>query len=75
MNNASVGRRRWIPRWQVKSSSLSHRLRVPGTKRSLLRFEGRYNPKTLQRELILRDKKPLFWLVGLFLAASVSLQR
>jgi branched-chain amino acid transport system permease protein len=46
---------------------------VPGTKRSLLRFEGRYNPKTLQRELILKDKKPLFWMVGLFALAAIPI--
>ena len=46
---------------------------MPGTKRSLLRFEGRYNPKTLQRELILKDKKPLFWMVGLFALAAIPI--
>jgi branched-chain amino acid transport system permease protein len=68
-----VGRRRLIPRWPVRTSSLFHRIRVPGTKRSLLRFEGRYNPKTLQRELILKDKKPLFWMVGLFALAAIPI--
>jgi branched-chain amino acid transport system permease protein len=68
-----VGRRRLIPRWPVRTSSLFYRIRVPGTKRSLLRFEGRYNPKTLQRELILKDKKPLFWMVGLFALAAIPI--
>ena len=73
MSKYEVGRRRLIPRWPVRTSSLFHRIRVPGTKRSLLRFEGRYNPKTLQRELILKDKKPLFWMVGLFALAAIPI--
>ena len=73
MSKYEVGRRRLIPRWPVRTSSLFHRFRVPGTKRSLLRFEGRYNPKTLQRELILKDKKPLFWMVGLFALAAIPI--
>ena len=31
----------------------------------MLRLQGQYNPKTLKREMVLRDKKPLFWVVGL----------
>jgi len=66
VSRVSIGRRRLIPHWPVRTESLFRRVRVPFTKRPLLRFEGRYNPKTLKRELILRDKKPLFWTLGLF---------
>jgi branched-chain amino acid transport system permease protein len=31
----------------------------------VLRLQGQYNPKTLKREMVLKDKKPLFWIVGL----------
>ncbi len=31
----------------------------------MLRLQGQYNPKTLKREMVLKDKKPLFWIVGL----------
>ena len=62
---ALVGRRARRPRWPVNSSRVFKRRRWPGTKRSMLKLSGRYNPKTLRREMVLTDKKPLFWSVGL----------
>jgi branched-chain amino acid transport system permease protein len=38
-----------------------------------MRFEGRFNPKTLRRELILRDKKPLLWVAGMLLLLGFPL--
>lgn len=68
-----VGRRRLIPRWPNNTSSTFQRRRLLGTKRPLLRFEGRFNPKTLRRELILRDKKPLFWVAGMLALLGIPL--
>ena len=42
-----------------------HRGRVPGLSRHWLKWRGGYNPKTLQRERRLADKRPLWWLLGL----------
>ena len=68
-----IGRRRLIPRWPNDTRLTFRRLRLPGTKRPLMRFEGRFNPKTLRRELILRDKKPLFWIAGMLLLLGIPL--
>ncbi|MBU6279821.1 MAG: branched-chain amino acid ABC transporter permease, partial [Actinomycetales bacterium] len=62
---ALVGRRARRPSWPVNSTRVFKRRRWPGTKRSILKLSGRYNPKTLRREMTLTDKKPLFWSVGL----------
>ena len=68
-----VGRRRLIPRWPNDTRLTLRRLRLPGTKRPLMQFEGRFSPKTLRRELILRDKKPLFWVAGMLLLLGIPL--
>ena len=68
-----VGRRRLIPRWPNDTRLTFRRLRLPGTKRPLMQFEGRFSPKTLRRELILRDKKPLFWIAGMLLLLGIPL--
>lgn len=62
-----IGRRSWRPRWPVSTDKVFKRRRYFGTKRSVFRLSGSYNPKTLQRELVLTDKKPTFWLLGLLL--------
>lgn len=41
------------------------RRRLPGVGRHWLAWRGGYNPKTLQRERRLADKRPLWWLIGL----------
>lgn len=41
------------------------RSRVPLTKRHWLAWRGFSNPKTLQRERSLADKRPLWWVIGL----------
>lgn len=39
--------------------------RVPGLRRHWLKWRGRYNPRTLERERRLDDKRPLWWVIGL----------
>lgn len=48
------------------------RRRLPFTRRHLLKWRSRLNPKTLQQERILADKKPLWWTItlGLLLLSS-----
>lgn len=41
------------------------RSRVPGLRRHWLAWRGGYNPKTLERERRLADKRPLWWVLGL----------
>jgi len=42
-----------------------HRLRPPLTRRHWLAWRGVYNPKSLRRERLLIDKRPLWWTLGL----------
>lgn len=60
-----VGRRAYRPSWPVHPSRTFKRRRYPFTKRSVLRLSGQFNPRTLKREVVLQDKKPMFWVVGL----------
>lgn len=60
-----VGRRALRPAWPVRTDRVLKRRRLPFSKRAVLRLSGQYNPQTLKRELVLTDKKSLFWLVGL----------
>lgn len=46
-------------------STYWRRARVPFTKRHWLAWRGRSNPKSLQRERRLADKRPLWWTIGL----------
>jgi len=46
--------------------------RVPGLRRHWLKWRGRYNPRTLERERRLDDKRPLWWLIGLGLLALAA---
>lgn len=41
------------------------RRRLPGTRRHLLKWRSRANPKTLRQERRLADKRPLWWAIGL----------
>ncbi len=41
------------------------RARVPGLRRGWLKWRGGYNPKTLERERRLADKRPLWWVLAL----------
>lgn len=48
----------------AKDAPLDRR-RLPFTRRHLLKWRSRLNPKTLRQERILADKKPLWWALGL----------
>lgn len=41
------------------------RRRLPLTRRHLFKWRSRLNPKTLQQERILQDKRPIWWMIGL----------
>lgn len=60
-----IGRRSYRPHWPVSSERTFKRRRWPGTKRPILKLSGRFNPKTLRREMVLLDKKPLLWSISL----------
>ena len=60
-----IGRRAVRPAWPVNTARVMRRRRWPWSKRAVLRLQGQYNPKTLKREMVLKDKKPLFWVIGL----------
>ena len=66
-----VGRRRWWPQWRAHGAALWTRWRYPGTRRTLLRLSGHFNPKDLGAELKVVDKRPLFWVAGLIALALV----
>lgn len=68
-----VGRRAIRPRWPVRTGRVFKRRRWWGTRRSMLRLKGQFNPKTLRRELVLTDKKPLFWSAGLLVLLLLPL--
>lgn len=67
-----VGRRPW--EWRLKPSGTTERsrARLPGTKRHLLKWRDIHNPKTLARERLLVDKKPLWWTLGLAFIVIVT---
>lgn len=67
-----VGRRPW--EWRLAPSGGAERARgrVPGTKRHWLQWRDVHNPKTLKRERVLVDKKPLWWTIGLVILALVT---
>ena len=60
-----VGRRHWEWRLNPGSRGYWSRARLPFTKRHWLQWRGVHNPKTLTRERVLIDKKPLWWTIGL----------
>ena len=76
MNNKTkfflVGRRHWELRLKPNSEAIWSRARVPFSKRHWLQWRGLHNPKTLTRERVLLDKKPLWWTIGLFLLALIT---
>jgi len=62
-----IGRRPWEWRLKPDTSKERRRSRVPGTRRHWLQWRDVHNPKTLQRERVLLDKKPLWWVLSLSL--------
>lgn len=64
-----IGQRPGEYMFEVAGDELLHRHRLPFTRRHLLKWRSRLNPKTLQQERYLADKKPLWWTVALGLLA------
>ena len=67
-----VGRRPWEWKGNPDGGAERSRGRVPGTRRHWLKWRDVHNPKTLRRERVLVDKKPLWWTIGLALLAVVT---
>ena len=60
-----VGNRRYELVLEPQGARTWARPRLPGIGRHWLKWRGGYNPRTLQRERRLADKRPLWWLLGL----------
>ena len=67
-----VGRRPWEVRLKPDGEAERSRGRVPGTRRHWLKWRDVHNPKTLKRERVLVDKKPLWWTIALVLLAVIT---
>ncbi|MEE3287888.1 MAG: branched-chain amino acid ABC transporter permease [Pseudomonadota bacterium] len=59
-----VGRLRYYYKWPGHGKRLWKRLRYFPTRRTVLKFRGEYNPKTLRREKTIVDKRPIWWMLG-----------
>lgn len=68
-----VGRRLLRPSWPVNPERTFKRRRYLFSKRPVLHLSGKFNPITLKREMVLTDKKPLFWIAGLLLLAIIPI--
>ncbi|MFO1035714.1 MAG: branched-chain amino acid ABC transporter permease [Geminicoccaceae bacterium] len=68
-----VGRLRYYYKWPGHNGRLWARLRYAFTRRTLLRIRGEYNPKTLRREKTITDKRPIWFALGLLIAALLPL--
>ena len=60
-----VGRRHFEYRITPIKNKVWNRIRFPFTRRHLLKWRGTYNISALKRERVLKDKMPLWWLLGL----------
>lgn len=60
-----VGRRRLIPRPKIDGSKTFTRRRLPFSKKPILKWVAVTNPKTLDRERKIKDKRPLWWALSL----------
>ena len=60
-----VGRRPWEWRLNPSGADRRARWRLPTTKRHWLKWRDEHNPKSLTRERVLKDKMPLWWVLGL----------
>ena len=67
-----VGRRHFEYRITPKVNNVWNRGRFPFTKRHFLKWRGVYNINGLKRERLLKDKMPLWWLIGLSLVLFVT---
>ncbi|NNC67312.1 MAG: branched-chain amino acid ABC transporter permease, partial [Gammaproteobacteria bacterium] len=64
-----VGRFKYIYKWKNHGARLWKRLRWWPTRRTLLHIRGYYNKKSLKAQKIIVDKRPIYWVVGLFALA------
>lgn len=64
-----VGRFKYIYKWKNHGARLWKRLRWWPTRRTLLHIRGYYNKKSLKAQKIIVDKRPIYWVVGLFVLA------
>lgn len=64
-----VGRFKYIYKWKNHGARLWKRLRWWPTRRTLLHIRGYYNKKSLKAQKLIVDKRPIYWLVGLFALA------
>ena len=67
-----VGRRPWEVKGHPDGHASRQRSRIPFTNRHWLKWRDVHNPKTLQRERVLVDKKPLWWSIGLSLFLVIT---
>lgn len=68
----TVGRKPFEWRIKPRGAHQRSRGRLPSTRRHWLKWRDIHNPKTLARERILVDKKPLWWLLGLTALAVLT---
>ena len=66
-----VGRLRYYYKWPGHGKRLWNKVRYFPTRRTVLRFRGEYNPKTLHREKTIVDKRPIWWMLG-FIALMLA---
>ena len=64
-----VGRFKYIYKWKSHGARLWKRLRWWPTRRTLLHIRGYYNKKSLKAQKLIVDKRPIYWVVGLFALA------
>ncbi len=67
-----VGRRAWEIKGHPDGVTERTRRRVPFTQRHWLKWRDHHNPRTLERERQLVDKKPVWWAIGLISLAVVT---
>ena len=67
-----VGRRPYEWRLTPDGETPRARGRVPGTRRHWLQWRDVHNPKTLRRERVLVDKKPIWWVIGLAILVVIT---
>lgn len=67
-----VGRRAWEIKAKPDGLTERQRARVPFTRRHWFKWRDSHNPKTLERERVLADKKPLWWFIGLTLLLVIT---
>ena len=68
-----IGQRPQEVTFNPKGDEVLARHRLPFTRRHLLKWRSRLNPKTLQQERILADKRPLWWALSLILLSLIHI--